>query len=181
MTKQISEDLPLKEWDSLPLLVYEKTLSEVKERFEEHADEVENITNKSIKLFVYFCSFIAISCTALSKYKIDFTIIVCILMFLSAANIVWLFSLIKGRDSYYRGLDVKDFLNSEFDRKDFTNDDKEKYVMRNIIIQTQEKIKGLAAINKSRIVEFNYCFMITITLIISICCLIGYHFFYHQS
>lgn len=106
-------------------------LSEVKERFEEHISEVEIITNRSIKCLITFITLL-IAASVLVIAKNEGLPITILLLIFSLIDIALLYFLIKGREARYRGLEVTNILNIDFDRTELDDEEKERLMYNNL-------------------------------------------------
>lgn len=166
-------ELPLKEWDILPIEVYDKALNEVKEYFSDLSTEVVSTTEKSIKLLIGFVSF----CSAAGLYilaKEPLTLFVFLVGMLSFYNMWKILSIIRGRTHYLNGLNVHSMLNHEFDNPEFTADDKIRLFYANCLERYVEKTSDLTSIVNSRNKLYNQYLALSLGLVMGISFYIGF-------
>ncbi|TKC56491.1 hypothetical protein FBD94_22480 [Pedobacter hiemivivus] len=165
-------ELPFKEWDILPIEVYQKALDEIKEHFCDLSSEVESTTDKSIKTLIAFVTFLSgAGLYILSKETISTTSAV--IAVVSVCNIYGLFSIIKARAHYLKGLNIEGMFNAEFDREEFSEGDKIRLFYYNCIEKYAIKINRLTLIVSKRNHTYNRFFGLSLILVISTCFYIG--------
>lgn len=174
----VDMNMPLIDWELLPVDIYKATIEQLEKRFDEHSLEIGTITERSIKLLTLFITFLGIAGIAILKDH-HFDKILFIFTALSIFDIFQLFTIIKGRDSMYKGLNVDDILNVDFDRTDLNNEEKTRLCYNNIVVKLNAKIIKLQTINEARIKEFNVAFLLSVSLFLVVSFYYGY--FLYQS
>ena len=169
----IMEKLPVQEWEHLPIEVYQKTLIEAKEYFEEYCSETESITDKSLKTFWGLLSFTGVASGLIVSKKHIFFV-----DFLLGSLIIYLlirlYFIIKPRQTVYRGVHPLQHLTKDFDRSDLTKDDKEKLLYVNLIEQYMAKIELIEGLNKIRAKQYSINFFLAIVFIIATSIYLGF-------
>jgi hypothetical protein len=164
--------LPFNEWEILPIEVYEKGLAEVKEHFNDLSSEVESTTEKSIKTFIAFATFISASGLYILA-KETFSVFTSILALLSAVNLIGLFLIIKAREHYLKGANIENMFGLEFDKEEYTADDKIRIFYCNCLENYATKIGLMKTIVSKRNYYYNLLLSLSLFLLIVISWYIG--------
>lgn len=173
MANQI-KNLPIKDWDTLPVPVYNLIITELKERLDDLAIEEGTITDRSIKCMVSFISFLsviaAVIATKINQANLCLLIIIATLCII---NLYLLYQIIKGRESFLKGLNMTDILTTDFDRSDLSEVEKERLMLNNIIMQLQSKIDRIKPLKDKRVEKYNNTFLLTLALIVALSIYVG--------
>jgi hypothetical protein len=166
-------EFTIKEWDILPVDVYKILLDEIKENFIEYLSETKSITDKSIRLLTILITFISASgiyiFTKHSHWYIDI-----ILGILSIINIIGIYNIFKGHFIHYNGMKPHEVLTSDFDDPEFSENDKNRLIYKNLIEQYSNKIHEMSNINDKRVTSYDNQLLFSIIIIITISCYLGF-------
>lgn len=167
---------PVKNWEKLPLEVYQETLKEAKEHFEEFSLETESVTDKAYKILWFFTTFIsgagAIILSKPNRNLLTDTILVILFLILFYK----LYDIIKARDTVYRGVNPKDHITNDYDREDLSDLEKQRLLYTNLIEQYMGMIAKIKCVNNKRAQKYNIVLRLSIILLISTSLYIGYIF-----
>lgn len=174
-TSRDNHDLPFAEWDSFPDKAYERALTEVKEQFNDLLSEIESTTSKLYKLLAIFVPFLSAATSVIASRGYSS----CIVMILGAAsiyNVCGIFWLLRGRESFSRGLGIEAMTNGAFDRDDFEEEDKVKLLYVNCIEAYTRKIALIRLQVISRNEYYNLHLAITISIAVAVSAYAGWLF-----
>ncbi len=165
-------EFPIKEWEILPLEVYEKVLQEQKENFSMYISETQSITDKSIRLLIGFGTFSAAAGGYIFN-KHAHSCLNIILGIMSVISIIGLYYIFKGHLIHYNGTKPDEILTKNFDDKNYSIEDKKRLVYLNIIKQYGFKVNEMSFLNAKRVILYDIFLIYTILVIIIIACYVG--------
>ena len=162
-----AKQMPFEEWDKLPIEVYEITLTENKEYFNDQLSEVKSVTEKTTKFIIgYISLFFAISAFVYAKSKIDCSHY--FLFFFSLLDIILAAQIIMGRKGHISGFAVQQIMNKDFDdSKKYKDIEKRRLIYYNILEALKTKTDEIIVLNKERAYMYNWFIILTVILILS--------------
>lgn len=169
----VMKKIPVEEWERLPIEVYQKTLDEVKEYFEEFCSETESVTDKSLKIFWGLLTFTGAAAGVIASKKHVICIDV-LLGILIVYLLISLYCIIKSRQTVYRGVHPLNHLTKDYDKPNFTKEDKERLIYVNLIEQYMAKIDLVEPLNDKRAKQYNKVCLLSIVFIIAISVYLGF-------
>jgi hypothetical protein len=143
-------DIPINNWESIPIDVLKKTYDEIKENMGYHFSEIQSTTQKMIQLLTIFIPFISASYLFLIAHNSPIKILI-ILSLIYLATIILGFFIIKGHSIHITGSTPDNFLSPSIDGKHFSDKAKEKLTYKYLIELYWYKVNEMTIINSCRV------------------------------
>lgn len=160
---------PVTDWEKLPMIVLEKTLEETKEKFAEYNSETQCVTEKSIKMLLGVVSFFSAMGGIISS-RHPLGVINFIIMGIILLAFVYLmrrfYLIIKSRESYSNGTLPDYHITTDYDNKEFSEEDKKRLVYVNLTTSYMYVINKLQEINSKRAKKYDHNFFVGILFVI---------------
>lgn len=166
------KEIPVLEWHLLNNETLKGVLGEVKEAHKDKLEEMQSITDKSIKMLIAFVTVISAIGLNFSQHNASSTAYICFGI-LSAINVGLLFWNLKGHYTIGSGNTPNYILTKDFDRQDLTPEVKEKLLYKNLIEQYWNSTCTMKDNNNNRIFFYDVTLLLSICLVVSASCYLG--------
>ena len=158
--------IPVLEWHLLSIDTLKGLLSEVKEAHKDKLEEMESITDKSIKILIAFVAFVSAVGLYFPQHGASSFAYIAFGV-LSIINVGVLFWNIKGHHIVGSGNTPEYILTKDFDRSDLSVEIKEKLFYKNLIEQYWSSTNKMRSNNNSRVLLYDITLLLSISVAVS--------------